>query len=51
MLLGEAVEIPLATEAGPLGEEEESDRFAGGEFTLRAGMWRERMGLAEIIYQ
>ena len=51
MLLGEAVEIPLAPEAGPLREEEKSDRLTGMELPLRAGTGWERMSLAEIIHQ
>jgi len=47
--LGIAVEVPLAGEAGPPGEDGEGDDLAFGEGGLGAGSPSWRMGVAELI--
>jgi hypothetical protein len=47
--LGVAVEVPLAVEAGPAGEDGEGDDFAFGEGGLGAGSPFWRMGVAEVV--
>jgi hypothetical protein len=47
--LGVAVEIPLARETAPAGEEGQGNHLALGEGGLRTGPLFWRMGLAEVV--
>ena len=49
LILSVAVEVPLAGEAGPPGEEGEGDDLAFGEGGFGAGSLFWRMGVAEVV--
>jgi hypothetical protein len=49
--LGVAVEVPLAGEAGPAGEDGEGDDLALGEGGLGTGSPFWRMGVAEVVHR